>query len=213
MNMISANPETLHEILSQVQAGDKVGLEPGTYSRRIKISDRRGASSKPIIIRGAPGVVFDGGRSADAYREEGNRCSLEVQQSGRFPGLWPFITEAMITVERCSDVILEDFAIRRCWPMAILVKDSQSTTIRRLAMEESTFAIAALGATTYGITVDEVTWSQKRCLRKRVMFPRPRMITRLFSDTINGLPRVKLTTSSCSPIPRERRSFWVLAAV
>lgn len=160
MPVVSANPTTLAGIILHVGPGDEVNLEPGIYSRPIRISDRRGTSSKPIIIRGAPGVVFDGGRSAEAYREEGNRRSLEVQRRGQYPGLWPFIEEAMITIERCSNVLLENLAIQQCWPTAILVKESQATTLRRLLMEDSTFAVAALGAATYGITVDEVIWCQ-----------------------------------------------------
>jgi hypothetical protein len=159
MHEIAADPDTLHKIAPRLGPGDVVTLRAGTYTQPVALADVQGTASRPLVIRGGPGVVFDGGRSADDYRGEGNIRSIEGEKQG-YPGLWPFIHQGMITLERCRHVTLEGFTIRRCWPTGIFIRDSQQTTIFRLHMEDATFAIGALGSSTYGITIDEVTWCQ-----------------------------------------------------
>lgn len=159
MSDITADPQTIHQAVRYLKAGDILTLRPGIYSRPVVVVGRQGTQTDPIVIRGTPGVVFDGGRSADDFREEGNRRSIEGDELG-YPGLWPFLHEAMITLRRCDHVILEEFDIRRCWPTAIFIQDGQAITIRKLKIEDGTFAIGALGSKTYGITIESVHWCQ-----------------------------------------------------
>ncbi|GLS20766.1 hypothetical protein GCM10007874_37830 [Labrys miyagiensis] len=160
MRVVTVTPATIGAVIAGVKPGDIVELEPGLYSRPFSLTNLRGEPGRPITLRGTSWAVIDGGRMAEEYRIEANYRARQVQLEGKYPGLWPYMGEAMIALQGCSHIVLEDLTIRRCWPTAIHLGDSQDIIIRRTDITDGTFAIAASGASTQGIVIDSVRWCQ-----------------------------------------------------
>ncbi|MBV9077147.1 MAG: hypothetical protein JO048_06640, partial [Methylobacteriaceae bacterium] len=160
MGDITADPTSLADLARQLRPGDTLKLQPGRYTDELSLRGLGGTQDRPITIRGEPGAVFDGGRTATDYREEGNRRAIDAVKQGGYPGLWPFMSEAMISVERCSHLVLDGFTVRRAWPSALYLGEAQSITLRNLGIEDATFAIGAAGASTSDILIENVRWCQ-----------------------------------------------------
>jgi hypothetical protein len=130
-------PGQLDQVLEQAQPGDVVLLQPGIHSTQAPIAiPRGGEKGKPLIIRGVPGAIVDGGRPPNPndlqFPNKPNRTHQPQM------GDWCFLS--LFNLEY---VVFEDLTIRRCWPMAIFTQNCRYITWRNCNVTGGTFAFFA----------------------------------------------------------------------
>lgn len=144
----------LETALARARPGDLIRLLPGTYSisRPLRL-DISGTAEAPIVIRGEPGVVLDGGRSPDPT------------VSASDPGLGGYAVFQLVEVRH---VRIQALAIRNAWPSAIYVRDSHAVRFDHLDIDGGTYAVFAAGVRCRDITVAHSRWLQDRRIWQQI---------------------------------------------
>jgi hypothetical protein len=169
MAEIRVSPGDAQSVLDRVGPGDTVVLTGGSYGAKLRLAGRAGRADLPIVLRGEPGAVLDGGRSAEDFREQGNHMALATWRGEApgtkphdYPGLWPWLLDGQLVLERCRHVRLENFAIERAWPTLIALDRCHDIVITNCQFRDGTFAVGAEGRDTYAITLEGCHWVQDR---------------------------------------------------
>lgn len=154
------DPDTTR--FGSLSAGDTLWFKAGVYQQPIALDGAHGTKDRRIRLAGDGMAEITQGVSADDFRKESNCRAKLVQDSGRFPGLYPWIDEAQLILKNCSYVDLENLNFRDSWPTHIALINCQNIRIRDCVFLDGTFAIAASGPSTYGIEITKCTWHQDR---------------------------------------------------
>jgi hypothetical protein len=169
MTDIRVTPSDAQAGLDRAGPGDTVVLGAGTYRSPLRLVDRAGTAGRPIELRAEPGAVLDGGVAAEDFRLEANRLAKKVNdgevpgfEQGTFPGLYPFILDGRLLLQRCRNVALRNLRLERGWPTLIALDGCQDILISGCEFTDGTFAVGAAGADTYGLTLEDCSWVQDR---------------------------------------------------
>jgi hypothetical protein len=157
MAEITLTPQTAQQALDRAQAGDELVFQPGRYRTRLTVSGK-----SALVLRGQAGAVLTSEVSAENFREEANRRSKEVQDHGKYPGLYPWLIYGQLVLRNCDQVTIVALEFEQSWPTHIAIENCQDIEILICHFTDGTFAIGAEGSKTYGIRVDHCTWTQDR---------------------------------------------------
>ena len=157
---IRVTPETIDQALEAVGAGDVVVLAPGRYRRRLTVRGATGTTEAPIIIRGEPGAVLDGGQRFEDFNPRAQVIAQGEDDNGCFPGLYSIAHEGILVLDECVWVNLESLEIEGAWPTAIFLNNSRHIVVESVRVRESTWAIAVHGERSRYITVQDCHWLQ-----------------------------------------------------
>jgi hypothetical protein len=160
MATVVANPQTLPGIVKSLTPGTIVQLSPGVYSKPIELISQRGRPDAPIIIRGANTALIDGGQTVDDFTPRAEEVARQAEAAGRYPGVYPIAHEAQLRLSDCSWIALDTLRFQRCWPTAVWIKDSTDLILRDVAIEDSTYAVYAIGEGTRRLLLDHCLWVQ-----------------------------------------------------
>jgi hypothetical protein len=162
MTIIWVTPDDIVAKLDRIGPGTEIVLRPGRYRRVLRLIGKQGSADAPIVLRGEPGAVITDETSAEDFRRKGNELAKEVEDSGRFPGLYPWMLDGRLKLECCRHVRIEDLTFEKSWPTHVALQDCQNIDLARCRFIDGTFAIGAEGATTYGIVIEHCDWTQDR---------------------------------------------------
>ncbi len=162
MKTITVTPLTAKEVLSTLDPGSEVIFAAGNYEEILELELKSAPDDVLTILRGEPGAIITMGLSAEEYRETGNVLAKAVQDRGGFPGLYPYKMNGRFKLKNCANVIIENLTFEKSWPTHIAIENCQDLIIRTCEFQDATFAIAATGEATYGITIEECNWVQDR---------------------------------------------------
>ena len=177
---VVATPADAQNTIAGAAPGDRITLRAGVYGK-LRLRSLRGTPAQPIIVRGEPGAVLEGGlrfedfnpramdfilprwdADQDKPAEERNYPGLHswLDPAQKLPGVSDEERQAQLTIEGCAHVRVEMLSIRGSWPAAIAIADSPHVTLSGLMIEEGTYAIHARGAATRSLLVDGCSWIQ-----------------------------------------------------
>ncbi len=156
---ILATPDSILQAIESAEPGDRVILEAGQYPS-IAITWKHGAVDRPIEIFAKAGAVFDGGRRYEDFQQEANDLARELQENGKFPGVYPIADNGHVTFRNCRYVRLVGATFKGCWPTCVAIQDCSDIALADLTMEEASFAIYARGSRTSGILIERCSWLQ-----------------------------------------------------
>lgn len=163
MREITVSPGTLQAALDAARPGDVVVLAPGRYHSPFRIAGVRGHATAPLIVEARePGAIVTQGRPADSFRTEANGIARELEERGKYPGLYEAIDQAQLSVTGSSHVVLRNLEFEEGWPTHVYLGSSKDVTIRDCRFRDATFCIAALGRSTKRILVEGCSWVQDR---------------------------------------------------
>jgi hypothetical protein len=160
MTTITADPRTLPMILRSLTPGTVVQLAAGVYTQPVEIVRQHGRPDAPIVIRGVQTAVFDGLQSVDDFTPRAEEVAHQAEAAGHYPGVYPIADEAHLKIRDCAWITLDALRFRRCWPTALWLKDCTDIAMRNLAVEDSSYAIYAVGQQTRRLLIDRCTWVQ-----------------------------------------------------
>lgn len=137
---------TLEQAISQSQPGQMIRMIAGDYCidkpLRFPCS---GTSEQPIIVRGEPDAIINANKHPDPSVSASN------------PGRDGFAVFQLIDV---AHIRIELFTIKRAWPSAVYIKNSQDLAFRDLDITDGTYAFYANGEQTRGISISDCRWVQ-----------------------------------------------------
>ncbi|RED52048.1 hypothetical protein [Aestuariispira insulae] len=158
-------PETAREVLKNIEPGDHVRFEKGHYKQSlfIRLGNLHEEGAPQTIFDAEKGVVIGAGVSADDFREEGNERSIpDGTPEHSFPGLYPFIDEAHVTIRESRGLEWRGFHFEESWPTHIFLDRVRDVRLVDCHFLDATFAIGATGRETYGIEIEDCSWLQDR---------------------------------------------------
>ena len=162
MAIISVTPDDITARLDEIGPGTEVVLQPGRYRQVLRWAGKQGRADAPIVPRGEPGAVITDETSAEDFRRKGNELAKSVEDRGKYPGLYPWMLEGRLKLERCRHVRIEGLTFEKSWPTHVALFDCQDIVLAGCNFIDGTFAIGAEGAATYGITIEGCDWTQDR---------------------------------------------------
>ena len=158
-------PENAAAVLREIRPGDHLIFERGHYRDRLRLSlgNLEDGAAPKTLMEAEEGVVIGAGISAEDYRETGNdRARPDGTDEHDFPGLYPFIDEAHMTIEKSRNLELRGFRFEESWPTHLYLDRVRDLAVRDCHFLDATFAIGAVGRETYGIEIDRCSWLQDR---------------------------------------------------
>jgi hypothetical protein len=162
MAIISVTPDDITAKLDQIGPGTEIVLQPGRYREVLRLTGKRGTAEAPIVLRGEPGTVITDETAAEDFRRKGNELAKSVEDRGDYPGLYPWMLNGRLRLERCRHVRIQDLTFEKSWPTHVAVQSCQNIALVRCRFRDATFAVGAEGAATYGITIEDCDWTQDR---------------------------------------------------
>lgn len=163
MREIAVSPGTLQDALDRARPGDVVVLAPGRYRSPFRIAGLRGHAGAPLVVEArGPGAVITQGRPADSFRSEANTIARELEDRGRYPGLYEAIGHAQLSVTDSRHVVLRNLEFEEGWPTHVCLQSVEDVTIQDCRFRDATYCVAALGRGTRRILVERCSWVQDR---------------------------------------------------
>ena len=167
---IRVTPDIACEVLQNLSHGDHVVFEAGHYTEPLTINLKNAVADSakraeiPKTVLEAEGeVIIGAGISADQYRVEGNERAIpDGSPDHNFPGLYPFIDEAHLTIANSCNLELHGFRFEESWPTHLYLDNVQDILVEDCTFLDGTFAIGAVGEETYGLTITKCSWRQDR---------------------------------------------------
>jgi hypothetical protein len=150
----------LQAALDAARPGDVVALLPGRYVNPVTVRFG-GTSEDPLVIRGLPGAVIDGGQAPHLTR-------LTPPRAG---GLWPPTWDdfAFFKARSLQSIIFETLTVERCWPSAIYLEDCRFVTLRASTIRGGSFGLYVrdeleTGDRSHGFVIEGNSWVQEPTL-------------------------------------------------
>jgi len=184
MKIVTATPANAHLIIQNVEPGTIVKFQEGVYTNPLQIEGKAGTSRAPIILRGTPGVVFDGGVTSEEYEPIATELSW-ANSPPRYPGLYDDASDAFIKIYNSNNIIIEGITFRRFWPTIIYFCNSTNLHFNQLNMTDGTFAIYGEGDDSKSILVENCHWLQD-VTQKRLWFYEGWMALHGDDPNVNG---------------------------
>lgn len=153
----SANPGNLSAVLKNLEPGLTIHLEPGRYTEPVIIENFKGRPDQPLVITGAPGVVFDGNVAFTDFEPEACR---EIKRGDNYPNLAHIAYRGFFRIYNSTGITIDNLTIRRYWPTGIYFNASRHLRFANLRMEDATFAIYGEGDNAAHILVEKCDWRQ-----------------------------------------------------
>ncbi|AXO14859.1 hypothetical protein [Thalassospira indica] len=137
---------TLDQAIAQSRPGQMIRMIAGDYCFDEPLRfPRSGTADQPIIVRGEPDAIIDAAKLPDPSVSASN------------PGRDGYAVFQLIDV---AHIRLELFTIKRAWPSAVYIENSQHLAFRDLDISEGTYAFYANGEQTRGISITDCRWVQ-----------------------------------------------------
>ncbi|BDW89070.1 hypothetical protein [Thalassospira tepidiphila] len=137
---------TLDQAIARSRPGQMIRMIAGDYCFDEPLRfPRSGTADQPIIVRGEPDAIIDAAKLPDPSVSASN------------PGRDGYAVFQLIDV---AHIRLELFTIKRAWPSAVYIENSQHLAFRDLDITEGTYAFYANGEQTRGISITDCRWVQ-----------------------------------------------------
>ncbi len=167
MSQIIVTPDNAKQVLKELEPGTEVVFKAGRYLDVLKIKLGNSLESPLTILRGEPGAIITMNLSADDFREEGNLIAKRVQDgeiptANSYPGLYPIKMDGRLKIKKSANILIQGLTFEESWPTHVAIKKCQNLTFRDCDFRDATFAVAAMGKTTYGLRFDRCRWVQDR---------------------------------------------------
>ena len=166
MAIISVTPDDVAAKLAGIGPGTEIVFKPGRYRQVLRLTGKQGTAGAPIVLRGEPGAVITDEVSADHFRRKGNELAKKVEDGHvpphKYPGLYPWMLDGRLRLERCRHVRIESLTFEKSWPTHVALLNCEDMTLAGCHFIDGTFAVGAEGAATYGITIERCDWTQDR---------------------------------------------------
>ncbi len=157
---IRVDPSSITEAVAAAGPGDILLLDPGVYTRPLLLKRIRGRADAPVVLRGQPGVVLDGGQSFESFNPIAVELSRDLVEDGAYPGVYPIADQGFVRIIDCDWLRLENLTFRGCWPTAIAILSSRNVALTGHDIVGGSFAIHASGRSTAGLDIGHCTWVQ-----------------------------------------------------
>ena len=173
MNTKKATPDTIHNYVKELRAGDTIILAAGQYKQPLVIDGAIGTKDNPIIIRSESKVdnlkaILCGTLSEDDARRWLNDEAAQREKAGFYPAIGYMGEQAFLTLRNCQYIVIEGMNFESCWPTAIYIDRSQNILINDIDFKSGTFAIGANGIETRDIVVQHCKWQQDTSLNHKM---------------------------------------------
>ncbi|MFO1071081.1 MAG: right-handed parallel beta-helix repeat-containing protein [Geminicoccaceae bacterium] len=157
---VDVEPSSLQRALDEAVAGQTIQLACGTYPKRLRMTGRHGRPGQPIVIRGKPKAVLDGGRNVHQFNPVAQRLAEATQLNRGFPGMQAMMPQGQLVLDTCSYIRIEGLTVQGAWPTGIFIDNCQHIEIRNVHVRAGTFAFAAHGELTSNLSIVGCSWVQ-----------------------------------------------------
>lgn len=132
------DPGELQQACNAAEPGDVILIHGGFYALPARLSHKRGARERPIVIRAADEKWISCAQSPNPYWGGGDPTTSAPTK----PGIDDF---AFLIFDECAWIVVEGLHIKNCWPSIFYLKDSNHVAIRGCTLRHGTYAVFAKG--------------------------------------------------------------------